>query len=89
MHDQSPQSCTTIAHQAPLFMGFFRQEYWSGCHALLQEIFPTQGLNPRLLRYRHILCLWPPGKPKLGHKRLNLPRIMDLVSDGGKFEPKW
>ena len=25
-------------------MGFFRQEYWSGCLSLLQ-IFPTQGLN--------------------------------------------
>ena len=24
-----------------------------GCHALLQEIFPTQGLNPRLLRLLH------------------------------------
>jgi len=26
-----------------------------GCHALLQEIFPTQGLNPGLLHYRRIL----------------------------------
>ena len=26
--------------------GFFRQEYWHGCHALLQGIFPTQGSNP-------------------------------------------
>ena len=24
----------TIAHQAPLSMGFSRQEYWSGFHAL-------------------------------------------------------
>ena len=38
-----------------------------GCHALLQGIFPTQGLNPHLLS----LLLWqqgslplaPPGKP--------------------------
>ena len=41
----------TVAHHAPLSMGFSRQEYWSystsytGCHALLQGIFPTQGLN--------------------------------------------
>ena len=34
----------TVAHQALLSMMFSRQEY--GCHALLQEIFPTQGLNP-------------------------------------------
>ena len=26
-----------------------------GCHALLQGIFPTQGLNPDLLHYRKIL----------------------------------
>ena len=35
--------------QAPLSMGFPRQEYWSGCHFLLQGIFPTQGSNLRLL----------------------------------------
>ena len=26
-----------------------------GCHFLLQGIFPTQGLNPGLLHFRHIL----------------------------------
>ena len=53
----------TIACQAPLSMGFTKREYWSGknigvgCHALLQMIFPTQGLNP------HLLCLvqWQVG----------------------------
>ena len=35
--------------------GFSRQEYWMGCHALLQGIFPTQELNPGLLRCRWIL----------------------------------
>ena len=35
-----------------------------GCHALLQEIFPTQGLNPGLLLYRWILyCLSHQGSP--------------------------
>ena len=29
----------TVAHQAPLCMGFSRQECWSGLHALLQGIF--------------------------------------------------
>ena len=28
-----------VAHQAPLSMGFSRQEDWSGLHALLQGIF--------------------------------------------------
>ena len=35
--------------------GFSRQEYWSGSHALLQGIFPTQGSNPRLPHCRWIL----------------------------------
>ena len=48
----------TVARQAPLSMGFFRQEYWSGCHALLQGIFPIQGSNPDLPHGRRILyCL--------------------------------
>ena len=38
----------TITHQAPLSMGFSRQEYWGGPHALLQGVFPTQRLNPSL-----------------------------------------
>ena len=39
----------TIARQASLFMGFSRQEYWSGLPCPLQGIFPTQGLKARLL----------------------------------------
>ena len=38
----------TVAHQAPLYMEFSRQEYWSGA-AILQSIFLTQGLNLGLL----------------------------------------
>ena len=49
-------------------MSDFLQSYWLlclwnslgkntgvGCHALLQGIFPKQGLNPGLLHYRQIL----------------------------------
>ena len=45
----------TLAHQASLSMRFPRQEYWSGCHFLLQEIFLTQGLNPHFLHCRQTL----------------------------------
>ena len=38
--------------QAPLSMGFPRQEYWAGCHSLLQGIFPNQGSNPCLLHWQ-------------------------------------
>ena len=42
----------TVACQAPLSMGFSRQEYWSGLPSLLQGIFPTQGSNLRLLHWQ-------------------------------------
>ena len=41
----------TVAHQAPLSMGFPRQEYWVGCHSLLQGIIPTQESNWCLLHW--------------------------------------
>ena len=44
-----------VAHQTPLSMGFSRQEYWEGCHSLLQGIFPTKGLNPGLPHCGQIL----------------------------------
>ena len=48
----------TLDCQVSLSMGFFRQEYWSGHHFLLQGIFPTQESNPGLLHCRQILdCL--------------------------------
>ena len=56
--------------QAPLSMGFSRQEYWSGLHAPLQGISLTQGFNPCLLCLQHwqanSLPLMPPGKPTRG-----------------------
>ena len=45
----------TVVYQASLSLGFSRQEYWNGCHFLLQGIFLTQGSNPGLLQGRQIL----------------------------------
>ena len=44
---------TTTAHQAPLSMGFPRQEYWSGLP------FPPPGNcpNPGIERVSHISCV--------------------------------
>ena len=57
----------TIACQAPLSMGFSRQEYWSGGRALLQGIFLTQESNPCFLHLLHRQAasfpLDVPGKP--------------------------
>ena len=47
--------------------GSSRQEYWSGLPALLQGIFPTQGLNPGLPHCRGILYqLSHQGSPDIG-----------------------
>ena len=51
----------TVVHQAPLFMKFSRQEYWSGCDFLLQGTRLTQGSNTHLfhfLHWRQILYHW-------------------------------
>ena len=45
----------TVAFQVPLSMGFSRQESGVGCHFLLQEVFPTQGLIPGLPHCRQML----------------------------------
>ena len=42
-------------------MGFSRPEYSVGCNALIQGIFPTQGLKRGLLHHRQILLLSPQG----------------------------
>ena len=43
----------TVPHQAPLFMGFSRQEYWSGVPFPSSGDFPDQGLNLSLLCLLH------------------------------------
>ena len=42
----------TVACQAPLSMGFPRQEYWSGLPFPFQRIFLTQGWNLHLLHWQ-------------------------------------
>ena len=39
----------TVAHQAPLSMGFSRQEYWSGLPFPPPGDLPTPGIEPMLL----------------------------------------
>ena len=54
-HAKLPQSCLTlcnpwtIARQAPLPMGFSRQEYWSGLPCPPPGDLPNPGIKPRSL----------------------------------------
>ena len=62
----------TVACQSPLFMGFSRQEYWSGLPSPspgdlpYPGIEPTFPVSPALSAYS--LPLAPPGKPKYNTK---------------------
>ena len=55
----------TTAHQAPLSVGFPRQEYWNDLPFPPPGHLSTQALNPSLLHCRQILyhLSEPPGKP--------------------------
>ena len=78
LHAKSLQSCPTLCgpmdHSLPgssvhgILSG---KNTGMGCHALLQGIFPTQGLNPHLLCLLHWQAdsfpLAPPGKPRNSH----------------------
>jgi len=56
--------CLTLACQALLFMGFSREEYWSGLPFLSPGDFPTPGITPGSLA--DYLLSEPPGKPYFG-----------------------
>ena len=56
-----PMDC--IACQAPLSMGFARQEYWSGLLLPHPGDLPTQESNPCLLLAGGFFTTEPPGKP--------------------------
>ena len=61
-----PMDCS-VAHQAPLSMGFSRQEYWSGLHFLLQGFFPNPGIKSTSLvspaLAGRFFTTEPPGEP--------------------------
>ena len=55
----------TVACQAPLSMGFSRQEYWSGLPCPPPRDLPNPGIEPRSPTLQAAsLPLEPPGKPK-------------------------
>ena len=55
----------TVARQAPLSMGFSRQEYWSGLPCPPPGDLPDPEIKPRSPALQaHSLPAEPPGKPK-------------------------
>ena len=57
----------TVACQAPLSMGFSRQEHWSGLPFPSPGDLPDPGIEPRSPALQaYSLPFEPPGKPILG-----------------------
>ena len=63
----------SVASQPPLSTGFPRQEYWNGCHLLLQGVFLTQGWDL-------ISCVSCIGRQGPYHSRqLGHPRVQYVL----------
>ena len=68
-------SFITVAHQAPLSMGFSGKNIGVDCPSLLKGIFPTQGSNLSLLNWQvNSLPLSHQGSPTvaLGQSKTEL-----------------
>ena len=69
-HFSRVQLCNlwTVAHQAPLSMGFSRQEYWSSLLCPPPGDLPNPGIKPLSLASPALqagsLSTEPPGKPQ-------------------------
>ena len=65
-HVQLFATLWTVAHQAPLSMGFTRQEYWSGLPFPSPGDFPNPGIEPRSPTLQaDALTSEPPGKVQM------------------------
>jgi len=75
----------TATFQTPLSIGFSRQEYWSGLHALLQGIFPTQWSKLHLFSLQHWeACSLPLVATWEAQRRLSAIEMMFSNCGAGK-----
>ena len=76
----------TVARQAPLSMGFFRQEYWSGLAFSSPVDLPDPGIKPRSPALQaDSLSFMPPPE---NNKRRKLP-IVDMIIRVMIMVPRW
>ena len=70
----------TVAHRAPLSMGFPRQKYWRGLPFLSPRDLPDPGIEPHLLHWQVDSSHWATGKPgwEPAHLLLNPKRVLAL-----------
>ena len=89
---KSLQSCPTLcdprAHQAPLPMGFSRQEYGGGLPCPPPGDLPDPDIEPVSLRQEDSLPLAPPGSPSISSVQFSsvaqsCPTLCDPMSTPG------
>ena len=82
----------TVAHHAPLSMGFSRQEYWSGLPCPPPGHLPEPGTEPMSPAGRQILCHWRhkgsfPGGPSGKEPTCQCRRHRDMGLIPGSGNP--
>ena len=81
----------TVAYQAPLSVGFSRQECWSGLPFLSPGDLPNPGIEPRSPALQaDILPSKPPGKPSM-RDECNCPVVWTFFSTAtlGNWDEDW
>ena len=82
MHSVMSDSATpwTVAHQAPLSVGFSRQEYWSGWPFPPPEDLPYPGIKPGSPALAgKFFTTEPPGNPNLADMWLKIGRPKERI----------
>ena len=75
----------TVAHQAPLSMGFSRQEHWSGLPFPSPGDLSDPGIEPEPPAWQAVSLLWvPTGKPKRRWTCNSSRSLCPLPLHGGK-----
>ena len=82
----------TVAHQALLSMGFFRQEYWSGLLCPSRGDLPDTGIKPASLTYPAlagwfftISTTWRPGIFRYCKVTVDFPHLCEETGKGEGF----
>ena len=72
----------TVVHQAPLSMGFSRQEYWSGLPFPTPEDLPNPGIKPTSLMSpalaSRLLTASLTWEAPVSHKDTYIPSLLNL-----------
>ena len=72
----------TVARQAPLFMGFFRQEYWSGLPFPPPGDLPDTGIKPGSPALQADALQSEPPREEVAQSCLSLCDPMDYTVRG-------